>query len=166
MLTTLRLLRIYPSLHLSGIIQTFGSYTLTKLPSTLQWKKNLILSPSEIDAIITAILPNTTFEQKQDPGISPFFENLEEFRGRLPSALFICGTEDPLLDDTTCMGMKWMGAGAEAVVKIYPGAPHGFILFNEGIKKIPFVSEGPFEAAVEALKVMELFIYQRMKAVI
>jgi len=106
-----------------------------------------------------------TFEEKQDPKVSPFYENLEDLRGRLPHALFLCGTEDPLLDDTIYMSMKWMCAGGEAIVKIYPGAPHGFILFNEGIKNIPLISEKPFSAAVEALKIMELFVAQRMMGI-
>jgi acetyl esterase/lipase len=45
----------------------------------------------------------------------------------LPPALFTCGTEDPLLDDTVNMGVKWQISGGKALVKIYPGAPHAFI---------------------------------------
>lgn len=74
-----------------------------------------------------AFLPGTTAAQKKDPKISPFYEDLEAFRGRLPKALFTCGTADPLLDDTVLMGVKWLMAGGEAVVKIYEGAPHAFI---------------------------------------
>jgi uncharacterized protein (DUF39 family) len=33
---------------------------------------------------------------------------------------------DPLLDDTVFMGTKWMMAGADAVVRLYSGAHHGF----------------------------------------
>jgi acetyl esterase/lipase len=77
-----------------------------------------------------AFCPNTTTEQLKDPKISPFYENLETFRGRLPKALFTCGTADPLLDDTVMMGCKWLMAGGEAVVKIYEGAPHAFIVLR------------------------------------
>jgi acetyl esterase/lipase len=63
------------------------------------------------------------------PSISPYYENLEKYRGRLPNAFFTCGTEDPLLDDSVMMATKWMMAGAGAILKIYPGAPHGFIGF-------------------------------------
>ncbi|KAK6601304.1 esterase/lipase/thioesterase [Botrytis cinerea] len=47
-------------------------------------------------------------EQKKHPLVSPYYEDLEIFRGRLPSALFTCGTEDPLLDDSVTMATKWM----------------------------------------------------------
>jgi acetyl esterase/lipase len=80
-----------------------------------------------------AFVPNTSAEDRKDPSISPYYENLEPFRGRLPAALFTCGTEDPLLDDTIVMSTKWMMAGGTAVVKIYPGAPHGFIEFSSAM---------------------------------
>ena len=76
---------------------------------------------------IDAFCPGTTAEQRGDPSISPFYKDLTGLN--LPSALFTCGTEDPLLDDTVMMGLRWQMSGAEAVVKLYPGAPHGFNLF-------------------------------------
>lgn len=82
-----------------------------------------------MDHFASAFLPRQTLEERKDPSISPFYENIENYRGRLPSALFTCGTEDPLLDDSVTMGTKWLMAGGQAIVKIYPGAPHGFIAF-------------------------------------
>ena len=58
-----------------------------------------------------------------------YYENLEPFRGRLPAAIFTIGTEDPLLDDSVVMATKWLMTGGKAVLKVYPGAPHGFIGF-------------------------------------
>jgi acetyl esterase/lipase len=74
-----------------------------------------------------AFLPGMTVAQKKHPSVSPFYEDLEAFRGRLPKALFTCGTADPLLDDTVMMGVRWLMVGGEAVIKIYEGAPHAFI---------------------------------------
>lgn len=51
---------------------------------------------------------------------------------QLPPALFTCGTSDPLLDDSVMMSTKWAMSGAESVLKIYPGAPHGFSFFPVG----------------------------------
>lgn len=31
------------------------------------------------------------------------------------------------MDDSVAMATKWLMAGGEAILKIYPGAPHGFI---------------------------------------
>jgi acetyl esterase/lipase len=89
----------------------------------------LILNCEIIEHFVNAFLPGMTLEQKKDPSVSPLYEDLGKFRGRLPGALFTCGTEDPLLDDSVMMSTKWMMAGGEAIVKIYPGAPHGFIAF-------------------------------------
>lgn len=63
---------------------------------------------------------------------------------QLPPALFTCGTLDPLLDDSVMMSAKWQMSGAEAILKIYAGAPHGFSFFpiggtettEEGLKDI------------------------------
>jgi len=40
---------------------------------------------------------------------------------RLPSALFLCGTLDCLLDDSVMMSAKWGMSGAESIFKAYPG---------------------------------------------
>ena len=82
-----------------------------------------------------AFLPNTTDEQRKHPSISPLFENLELFRGKLPPAIFTIGTDDPLLDDSVFMGTKWLMAGGEAYVKVYEGACHGFIAFPPSVSK-------------------------------
>ena len=43
--------------------------------------------------------------------------------------MFVCGTEDCLLDDTVMMASRWMVAGGKAVVRIVAGAPYGLTLF-------------------------------------
>jgi acetyl esterase/lipase len=54
---------------------------------------------------IDALLPNTSEAHRRDPSISPFWADL---RGKkLPPALFTCGSEDPLLDDSVMLGAKW-----------------------------------------------------------
>jgi acetyl esterase/lipase len=82
---------------------------------------------------IETFLPNTSLQERKDPAISPFYEDLERKRGMLPSVLFTVGTEDCLMDDTVMMGTKWLMAGGEAVIKIYPGACHGFIVFDPDV---------------------------------
>lgn len=47
----------------------------------------------------------------------------------MPPALFTIGTEDALVDDTLFMSAKWSVTGAETVVKVYEGAPHGYTAF-------------------------------------
>ena len=49
----------------------------------------------------------------------------------LPTALFICGTEDCFLDDSVMMGVKWQMSGVQAIVKIFPGFVHAFLGFAD-----------------------------------
>lgn len=102
---------------------------MTHLPQFRDMLNAPVLPQKQTLRFMDAFLPNMSLQQKKEPSVSPFYEDLSKLRGRLPSALFTCGTEDPLLDDTVLMGTRWMMAGGEAMVKIYTGAPHGFILF-------------------------------------
>jgi acetyl esterase/lipase len=93
-------------------------------------KPNLPILPQIVSRqFVDVYLPNMTLAEKKSSSVSPYYENLEPFRGRLPSALFTCGTEDPLLEDSVMMATRWMIAGGEAYMKIYTGAPHAFIGF-------------------------------------
>jgi len=102
--------------------------------------------------MITTFLPNMSYEEKIHPSISPYYENLEKYRGRLPPALFTCGTEDPLLDDSVMMATKWLMAGGQAVLKIYNGAPHGFLGFV-----------GLLDEAGQGLEHTKAFILERLE---
>lgn len=87
-----------------------------------------------------AFLPDNSLDRK-DPSVSPLyfdFPSLIASGKSLPPAVFTCGTEDMLLDDTIFMSAKWQMAGGETLVKILPGAPHGFTLFPDvmpGVKE-------------------------------
>ena len=37
--------------------------------------------------------------------------------------------QDCLLDDTIMMALRWQKTGTETITKLFPGAPHGFVLF-------------------------------------
>lgn len=103
-----------------------------------------------MQSYIKALFPNATEEERRDPSISPFYK---DFRGlKLPPALFTCGSEDPLLDDTVFLGSKWAMWGNESVVKIYNGAPHGFIFFPREFMK----------AGGEALDDTATFVQEKM----
>jgi acetyl esterase/lipase len=112
----------------------FGCYDLSSfLPHVMHHELHLVIDYDVMKSYIDALLPNTTEADRRDPSISPFWADL---RGKkLPPALFTCGSEDPLLDDSVLMGAKWGMWGAESVVKIYRGAPHGFIGFPPGTIK-------------------------------
>ena len=109
-----------------------------------------VLNPDITREFVNALLPNTTPEERRHPSISPFYADLSTMK--LPPALFTCGTEDCLLEDTVMMAVRWQMAGAEAVVKLFPGAAHGFIAFEKA------------ESAIEGRKCIEQFLKEKLGA--
>ncbi|KXT02255.1 hypothetical protein AC578_5059 [Pseudocercospora eumusae] len=129
--TCFSLLESRPDFGFKGLVLNFGAYELsTFLPACHAFDMELVLTKDIIDKYIEAYLPNTTEKDRRDPKISPFWKNLMGLK--LPPALFTCGTLDPLLDDSLFMSAKWAASGADSILKIYPGAPHGFSFFPVG----------------------------------
>ncbi|KAK4443121.1 acetyl esterase [Podospora aff. communis PSN243] len=134
-LTAFHLIRSRPQHRLAGLVLNCGMYDLTQtLPRSKTFSRPLVISPEIVHHFIKAFLPDKGIEDRRTPEISPLYENLHRLAKaapgkKLPPALFICGTEDLLLDDTILMSSRWVATGSETIVKIYPGAPHSFISF-------------------------------------
>ncbi|KAI1626761.1 Alpha/Beta hydrolase protein [Exophiala viscosa] len=128
----------YADFQFKGLLLHYGCYSMLWTPRVHTFRKgkqgSLILDQDLMDHFIEVFLPGKTEEEKKDPSISPLYADFEALRSKLPPALFTCGTEDCLLDDTMFMSTKWLMAGGEGVVKIIPGAPHGYIMFPRTIK--------------------------------
>ncbi|KAF2474201.1 alpha/beta-hydrolase [Lindgomyces ingoldianus] len=150
-LVALYLLEKAPSFAFRGLLLHFGCYDLSGfLPMVDHHELELVIDLDVMQKYIDALLPNTTPMERRHASISPFFADI---RGKkLPPALFTCGSEDPLLDDTLFMGAKWQAWGNEAVVRIYNGAPHGFIMFPPGT----------CDAVQEGLDATEEFVKQKI----
>ena len=131
MLTFFHLLSARPKFRFSGVLLHYGAFDLSFLPSIHNFKKptTLILDKAMMEHFVQAFCPGMSNEQLRDPSVSPFYQNLNGLE--LPPTLFTCGTEDLLLDDTVMMASRWLVHGGEAVVKLVPGAPHGYILFPQ-----------------------------------
>ena len=140
MLTYLHLAKSRPNFHLSGLILNYGIFDVSFLPMVHNFKKRdtLILDKELMEHYRDAFCPGMSLEDMRDPAVSPFYHDLTGMQ--LPPAIFTCGTEDCLLDDTMMMSTKWQMSGGSAVVKIYPGAPHGYTLFSQD--KCPEAREG------------------------
>lgn len=77
---------------------------------------------------------------RDDPDLSPLFADLTD----MPPAIFTIGTHDPLLDDTLFMHQKWQAAGLEAVIQIFPDAPHAFDAFDVGVATVAHAAINAF----------------------
>uniref|UniRef100_A0A8H7N0L2 Alpha/beta hydrolase fold-3 domain-containing protein n=1 Tax=Bionectria ochroleuca TaxID=29856 RepID=A0A8H7N0L2_BIOOC len=126
----------FSEFRLRGLMLHFGCYSLDWMPSVYTYgsrKPALVLDQGKMNEFRDAFLPGWSLEMLKDPHVSPLYADLEQLRGRLPSAHFTCGTEDCLLDDTLFMNSRWLAAGGESVLSIIPGVPHGYILFPRNL---------------------------------
>lgn len=103
---------------------SYGNYDTSMTPSQ-KWIGDLgvLLRTIDIESCSDAYCPDRS--KRRDPDISAIYANL---RG-LPRALISVGTLDPFLDDSLFMYSRWIAAGNDAELAVYPGAPHGFNLF-------------------------------------
>ena len=127
MTTYIHLHHSRPQFQISGLINYYGCYDLSWTPSARCYDNNVILSKDILKHYLEAYCPGMTTEQLRNPALSPLYQ---DFRGfTLPPALFLCGTNDALLDDSAFMHVKWLMAGGKALIKLYPDVPHGFMSF-------------------------------------
>lgn len=125
----------------------FGAYDLNTTPSSVLWgERNLVLSLPIMLWFTANFLPGRTFEQRRDPDISPLYARL----AGMPPALFTVGDLDPLLDDTLFMSQRWISAGNEARVLVYPEAVHGFNAYPTGLARAANARQAKFLREVGA----------------
>jgi acetyl esterase/lipase len=107
----------------SGANLVYGCYDATMTPSQRNWgERNLILSTPTIAWFNDHYVPTG---KRGDPDVSPLYADLSN----MPPALFTVGTLDPLLDDSLFMHARWVAAGNESELAVYPGGIHVFNLF-------------------------------------
>ena len=113
-----------------GANLVFGAFDLSMTPSQRQFgDEKLVLRTVDMAQFYEAFLANG--EDRRDPDISPLFARLHD----MPPALFTIGTRDALMDDSLFMYGRWMAAGNEAELGVYPGGAHGFIAFPGELSK-------------------------------
>jgi acetyl esterase len=122
--TILRLRDRYGYTGFRGANLVYGVFDLSMTPSQLAFgNERLVLRTIDMQQFYNAFLP--TVRDRRQPDISPLYADL---RGLCP-ALFTVGTKDALLDDTLFMHARWLAAGNDAEIEIFPGGAHGFSLF-------------------------------------
>jgi len=111
-----------------GANLVYGAYDMSMTPSQRMFgNERLVLRTVDIVQFANAFLP--AVPDRRDPDISPLYARLHD----MPQALFSVGTADALLDDTLFMHGRWVAAGNEAELAVYPGGAHGFTLFPNAI---------------------------------
>jgi acetyl esterase/lipase len=83
------------------------------------------LSTSSIRRMIQWFTPGLQPEQRQVAAISPLYAPVP----RLPETLFLVGGADILVDDTLGLAQRWAQKNTVRVA-LFPGAPHGFNMFE------------------------------------
>ncbi len=103
---------------------SYGNYDTSMTPSQ-KWIGDLgvLLRSIDIESCSDAYCPDRS--KRRDPDVSAIYADLRD----LPRALISVGTLDPFLDDSLFMYSRWIAAGNDAELAVYPGAPHGFVLF-------------------------------------
>jgi acetyl esterase/lipase len=103
-----------------GANLVFGVFDVAQTPSSCTWgERYLVLSSPMMKWFGDCFAGGRDL---RDPDISPLYADL---RG-MPPALFTVGTMDPLLDDSLFMHARWVAAGNQGELAVYPGGVHGF----------------------------------------
>ncbi|MCI5077141.1 alpha/beta hydrolase [Oricola sp.] len=101
-----------------------GCYDLGGTPSVRNWgPEPLVLATEDVKRCTGLFVPEGRDRRAAD--ISPLYATLEH----MPPALFTCGTQDLLIDDTMMMAHRWHAAGNGVELGIYPGGCHVFQSF-------------------------------------
>ncbi|KAF2493501.1 alpha/beta-hydrolase [Lophium mytilinum] len=151
-LSAFHLIRSRPAHKLAGLVLPFGWFDMSlSLPSiaTSTTVPPRVINLAEMEKFRDAYLPGMGEGEMRGAKVSPLFADFSI--GELPPALLLVGSEDPLVDDTLLMGVKWMAAGAEAVVRVWPGCPHGFTVFPG------------FKPAAEAAEMVVGFLKEKLE---
>jgi len=103
----------------------YGAYDLALTPSAANWGDvPLILSTGTLEWFQDAFVDRA---RTRDPDVSPLYADLRA----MPRALLTVGTLDALLDDSLFMAQRWIAAGNQAELVVYPGGVHAFDYFRE-----------------------------------
>ncbi|MHB8576235.1 MAG: alpha/beta hydrolase [Dehalococcoidia bacterium] len=107
----------------AGANLVYGCYDMAWTPSLTRYEGPLALNRILMDWCRAQFVPDSALWR--DPDVSPLYADLHD----MPPALFTVGTLDPLLDDTLFMSARWLAAGNQTELAIYPGGTHGFHAF-------------------------------------
>jgi acetyl esterase/lipase len=121
--TLLRLCQRVDFARLAGCVLFYGVYDLSSTPSVRAAPAAaLVLHGPSMRTGIASLLPDRDEAGLRAPDYSPLHADL----AGLPPMLLLCGTIDPLIDDTTLFADALARAGVETELATVPDAPHAF----------------------------------------
>ena len=117
---------------------SYGNYDTSMTPSQ-HWNgmNRYLIGEDDIRQCSDMYAPDAA--RRRDPDMSALYANFRD----MPPALFSVGTLDPFLDDSLFVYARWIAAGNEAGLAVYPGAPHGFNILGHP-------HQGPANARIDA----------------
>jgi acetyl esterase/lipase len=122
----------------------YGVFDVSQTPSSAGWgDEPLILSSPIMKWFGDHFAPP---HRQREPEVSPLYADLRN----MPKALFTVGTMDPLLDDSTFMHARWLAAGNEGELAIYPGGVHGLTGFPTALGRRAVARQDSFLKAALA----------------
>jgi acetyl esterase len=113
---------------IAALVPSYGLFDMTYTPSVMNHKRRALLGKEETLGFVEAEFGKVPFAERKNAQVSPLFADLSG----MPPALFMVGTEDPLLDDSVFMASRWSLAENETELRIFQGACHAFTLFPMG----------------------------------
>ncbi|MGV8995483.1 MAG: alpha/beta hydrolase [Parvibaculaceae bacterium] len=122
-----------------GANLVFGAFDLSMTPSQEQFgDERLVLRTVDMERFYDAFLAEGL--DRRDPDVSPLYARLHD----MPPALFTIGTRDALMDDSLFMYTRWIAAGNEAELGVYPGGAHGFVAFPGDLARAANAAQDAF----------------------
>ncbi len=109
--------------RLKGAVLFFGAYDLSATQSVRNaTRETLVLDGPAMTPGIAKLLPDRDEAGRRAPDVSPLYADLS----RLPPALLLVGTIDPLIDDSRLMAQRWKAQSGNARLIVVPESPHAF----------------------------------------
>jgi acetyl esterase/lipase len=125
--------------HFRAANLLFGCYDLSLTPSVRNTEAAPFVNRAIMEQFTSAFAGEADV---RDPAISPLYADLR----KMPPAFFSVGSIDPLLDDSLFMYARWLAAGNQAKLALYPGGTHGFNSFDGELARAANINMARFLA--------------------
>ncbi|KAM3419710.1 Carboxylesterase NlhH [Cercospora zeina] len=110
--------------RIKALMLNYALFDVSGTPSNLRYAGSCLVSRQSLDEIFELGYADVPKEDLRKPHISPLYADLSN----MPPAIFSCGDEDALLDDSIFMATRWHMSGNKTALQIIPEVYHVFNL--------------------------------------